>query len=551
MLSKVSCLILPLIGVQAGFGEGNVRMHITTKKYCNLGLVDANGNPAPCGVSLAEGTSGLTLPGMENGVHTTREDVIIAKDGQLSVQASPALPYTFLMSIKSPDHQVVKKLFNRQSSIVSIVEAAEDTLEEATIGGTLADGGWVPQESDDASLDKWILYAPRDMDPITGANYTAIYQAGLSPDAWILYTEKSNEKPNKLLAVNTFSNSRVFQESVFDKIESLKDDLTVAGAMQTVYDNYQIDGDRRLTAGDDMEAPHVDVDMIYAPFVSEKTRQFFSEDRDLDWMSERRLRSSEGFKGISYFTIEKGSAADKYFHATTHRALAKIRVHVKFEYPKGCVAAGGKQEKKYCICVSLDASVGPSFNPSITLGAKVNILDIHDATKDAHLSIGVTLKKDEGSILSLTIDAGGCALVFQYGQSEGVHLAISVCMTSKDPAKKRVDGGFEGEIAITVHFIVHVPYAGDVINWAINAKINCTAAPKDDLTAYGVIGTSVSAEVAYAAVSLDIKANTVDHAYNKWHFLSGVNFHAWAGVGKFKKHWDHRWQLFDVGPVII
>ncbi|EEQ97200.1 hypothetical protein Pmar_PMAR010409, partial [Perkinsus marinus ATCC 50983] len=308
---------------------------------------------------------------------------------------------------------------------------------------------------------------------------------------------ENNEKPKKLLTVNTLLNDRVFQESTFDKVESLEDSITVAEAVHALYSNYQIDGGRRLTGGNELDAPYVDGDMIDAPFVSEKTRQFFWDDRDMDWMSKRKLRSSEGFKGISYFTIEKGSAADKYFHA--HRTLAEI---VKFEYPNGCVAAGGKQEQKYCIFVSLDASL----DPSVTLKAGMSFIDIHDASKVAHLSIGVTLKKNEDSMLSLTIDAGGCAVVFQYGQPDGTHLKISVCMTSKDPAKKRPDGAIEGEVAITVNFMVHLPYVGDLIDWDVNAKVNCTAALKNDITAYGVIGTSASAKVAYAAVSLDITA---------------------------------------------
>ncbi|KAF4687959.1 hypothetical protein FOZ63_007627, partial [Perkinsus olseni] len=353
----------------AGLSKGNVRMHVTTKKYCNLGLVDASGKPAPCGISKGEETYGFTLPGMEDGVQTTIEDVVIAKDGQVSVQASPALPYTYLMSVNSPGYYGVEKLYNHQSFVVS-EEVPDDAAEASTLGETLADDGWIPQESDEASTNKWLLYGPQGVDPVTGANYTALYQTGVAPDAWILYTDETNENPRKLLAVNTFLNDQVFQESTFDEVESLGDDITVAEAVQAVYATYQVDGGRRLTSGDEFEAPHVDAEMIDAPFVSEKTRQFFSGEGDWDWMSKRKLRSSQGFKGISYFTIEKGSAADKYFQwKSSTRQLS------------GCVAAGGKQEQKYCIFVSVDASL----DPSLTLKAGMSFLDIHDATKSAHL----------------------------------------------------------------------------------------------------------------------------------------------------------------------
>ncbi|KAF4664932.1 hypothetical protein FOL47_004885 [Perkinsus chesapeaki] len=542
LYSKSLCLLLSLISIDAGLSKGNVRMHVTTKKFCNLGLVDANGNPAPCGTSQAEGTYGLTLPGMEDGVQTTKEDVIIAKDGQVSVQATPALPYTFLMSVNSPSYSGVEKLYNHQSFVVA--ESVPEVSEASTLGATLADDGWLEQVSDDVSLNKWLLYGPQGVDSTNGANYTALYQTGVIPDAWVLYTDRTNENPVKLIAVNTFLGERVFQETTFENVESLEDDATVSEAMQAVYSTYQVDGGRRLASeASALEAPHVDADMIDAPFVSEKTRLFFENDGDFDWMSKRRLRSSTGFKGISYFTIEKGSAADIYFHAAGQRALADL---VKFEYPKGCVAAAGKREQKYCLFVSADVSA----DPSITLQAGMTFIDIKDGAKSAHLALAVTLKKDK-SVVSLSIDAGGCAVVFQYGQTDSTHLAISVCMTSKDPAKKKADGTIEGEVAITVNFMVHINHIGDLIDWDINAKVNCTAAPNNDITAFGVIGTSASAKVAYASVSLDVKANTLEHAYNKWHFISGVDFHAWAGVWKFKKHWDYRWQLYEAGPVTI
>ncbi|EER01200.1 hypothetical protein Pmar_PMAR028854 [Perkinsus marinus ATCC 50983] len=48
-------------------------------------------------------TCGLTLPGMEDGSVTIREDMIVAKDGPIRVKAMPSRPYQFLMTVESPE----------------------------------------------------------------------------------------------------------------------------------------------------------------------------------------------------------------------------------------------------------------------------------------------------------------------------------------------------------------------------------------------------------------------------------------------------------------
>mmetsp|Transcript_11242 Transcript_11242/g.9551 ORF Transcript_11242/g.9551 Transcript_11242/m.9551 type:complete len:101 (-) Transcript_11242:7-309(-) len=53
----------------------------------------------------------------------------------------------------------------------------------------------IEQESGEASLNKWLLYGPQGVDSTNGANYTALYQTGVAPDAWVLYTDANNENP--------------------------------------------------------------------------------------------------------------------------------------------------------------------------------------------------------------------------------------------------------------------------------------------------------------------------------------------------------------------
>ncbi|KAF4649403.1 hypothetical protein FOL47_002118, partial [Perkinsus chesapeaki] len=123
--------------------------------------------------------------------------------------------------------------------------------------------------------------------------------------------------------------------------------------------------------------------------------------------------------------------------------------------------------------------------------------------------------------------AGGCATVWQYGGT--VSLSIVVCISGKASGKDLLqpDRSFAAEIEIKVTFNVNVPIKGSLIDWTITAKVGCTAAANNNITAYGSIGTSISLWVAGAGVSIDIKGNTMDHLPNKWQFFSGVNLDAW------------------------
>mmetsp|Transcript_17092 Transcript_17092/g.14541 ORF Transcript_17092/g.14541 Transcript_17092/m.14541 type:complete len:113 (+) Transcript_17092:131-469(+) len=105
------------------------------------------------------------------------------------------------------------------------------------------------------------------------------------------------------------------------------------------------------------------------------------------------------------------------------------------------------------------------------------------------------------------------------------------------------------EIEIKATFNVNVPVAGSIINWSIWAKIGCTAAANNNITAYAEIGTSVSLLIAGAGVSVDIKGNTMDHLPNKWQFFSGVNLNAWVNVLVYKNSWNWRWEIWHASPV--
>ncbi|KAF4651506.1 hypothetical protein FOL47_000355, partial [Perkinsus chesapeaki] len=182
-------------------------MKVTTKNYCNRDLVDADGNPAPCGISQSMETYGLTLPGMDDGTLTTREDIIIATDGQVSVKAMPNYPYQYFMTVNSAQFKRVEQLYDHQSLLLS--EAPDTFYADNVPSGTamgvagLIEQGWVYEETDyskGTAISKFSRKGPEGVDPIDGTNYTAIYQSGLMPDTWVLYFDESTQQPVKLLA---------------------------------------------------------------------------------------------------------------------------------------------------------------------------------------------------------------------------------------------------------------------------------------------------------------------------------------------------------------
>uniref|UniRef100_A0A7S3UQ73 Uncharacterized protein n=2 Tax=Oxyrrhis marina TaxID=2969 RepID=A0A7S3UQ73_OXYMA len=307
---------------------------------------------------------------------------------------------------------------------------------------------------------------------------------------------------------------------------------------------YNVDSSRLLASGD-MKAPFVDAAYLDFDYIPEQARSFFDVGEEYDWMPKRRsLRQGSAFKGIEYFTIEKGSAAESFFRADTMRELVQV---VNFEFPKSCKDEQGKQVEKYCLYVKVDASL----DISVTVEAGMTFVDVNNPDITAHMKLSVSLKKgDDGAVLDLNFEAGGCAVVFQLG--EGFSLSINVCITGKASGESLLQPDkrtFSGSVELKVSFNVNVPVAGSIIHWAITASLSVTAKPHNDITAYGSLGTDISLWIAGAGVSIDIKGNTIDNMANKWEFVSGVNFNAWVKILFWGKSWNHRWEIWHAGPV--
>ncbi|KAF4655841.1 hypothetical protein FOL47_009262 [Perkinsus chesapeaki] len=545
---SILLILTTLICYSLAFKAGNMRMHITTETICNKDVVDIHGNPAPCGKSMAMETYGLTLPGMEDGSITTREDMIVAKDGQVTVKAMPSRPYQFIMTVEGSETKRLVQFFKNQAVTISESQQEPESvrlLGAAKAPGSLAEDGWTHEGTttlDGATVHKYTKRGPQGVDPKTKANYTALYQTGMYPDHWTFYTDSNDDKPVKLIGMNSF-NVKTLQETDYANHEELDENMDVAQAEKEMHSTYQITSSRRLGEGD-ADAPPVNTDFLTATFIAEDERNYFEDAQDLDWMKAGRLRAgaSKAAAGVMYFDITKGSAADTFFHHEFNRRMVEV---VRFEFPKKCIDNQGKQAQKYCLFISTDVTT-----EKLTITAGMTFVAVNNDKASAHLTFSAEIQKSKGApILNLSVEAGGCATVWQYGGT--VSLSIVVCISGKASGKDLLqpDRSFAAEIEIKATFNVHVPYAGNIIDWAVTSQVRCTAAANNDITAYGSIGTSVSAKVAGADVSLDIKGNTMDHLSNKWQFFSGVNLNAWVNVWVYKHNWHWRWEIWHASPV--
>ncbi|KAF4746790.1 hypothetical protein FOZ62_004502, partial [Perkinsus olseni] len=322
--------LLAFIGDTLAFKPGNVRMHMSTRTICNKEVKDVHGNPAPCGKSMAMETYGLTLPGMEDGSVTTREDMIVAKDGHVRVKAMPSRPYQYLMTVESPQTKRLDQLFRNQAVTISESQQEPESvrlLGAAKAPGSLQEDGWTAEGTttlDGATVHKYTKRGPQGVDPSTKANYTALYQTGMYPDHWTFYTDSSDEKPVKLVGMNSF-NGKTLQETDYSNHEEIDAEMDVAQAEKEMHTTYQITSSRRLGEGDS-DVPPVNVDYITATFVAEDERTYFEDAEDVDWLKSRRLRRGlSGAKaGVMYFDIPKGSAADTFFHTEYNRRMVEL-----------------------------------------------------------------------------------------------------------------------------------------------------------------------------------------------------------------------------------
>ncbi|KAF4659943.1 hypothetical protein FOL47_007376 [Perkinsus chesapeaki] len=236
MLSTILFNVLLCNFGGSAFKMGNVRMQTTVTRYCNLDLVGHDGKPVSCHISNAMETMGLVLPGMDDGKSlTTRQDVFVTKESELTVEASPARPYEYTVMVQ-----------------------------------TEADASPGLQQV----VHKRVIAKLNGTDPQTGMNYTALAMTGLIPNSWTLYTDVNDNRIVKLLATNTLFNDKVFQETNVTHWEELPENMTVHGMFQLVYSTYDIKKHSENTPRRD---PVTEGILVDSEVTGEITRELFRD----------------------------------------------------------------------------------------------------------------------------------------------------------------------------------------------------------------------------------------------------------------------------------
>ncbi|KAF4681167.1 hypothetical protein FOZ60_012483 [Perkinsus olseni] len=533
-------IVCIIYAVHAEFTGRAAVFHATTTNLCNKDAKDAHGNPVPCGISRARETLGLPLPGMEDGSLTTREHMIIAKDGNVRVKAMPSRPYQYFMYTETLKNVKVHQLYNHQA--IALIDSTPEFEAQRLYGTGLSKDGWTDEGTtslDGKALHRWTKRGPQGLDKASGFNYTAVYQTCMYPDLWTFYTDSDDSAPVKLVGSNSFCN-KALQVTEYSNYRTLDETLTVEDSIKEVHTMYGI-GSRILSVGESQEVPKVCEDLLGAPYVCESEREFFGDGQEVDWMpSGRRMRgATESQDIIPYFDVAEGTAAYTFFHHQYERRLIQL---LKFEFPSNCNNTGGTTALNFCLFVAVDATMS-----TYTLKAGLTFVDVNDKNKQASLYVAVVIGKELGNrVLRLEAVAQGTATIWQVGEGASLSIDVTVAGKVSDDTAQQI---FKAEIQISVSFNVNLPVVGSVMDCTAYAKIDVTAAPNNDITAYGEIGRSISLLVFGVGAGVNIKGNTLDNQPNKWAFKSQIVFTAWVNVILWSNHWSWNVEFWNTKAV--
>ncbi|KAF4651973.1 hypothetical protein FOL47_011316 [Perkinsus chesapeaki] len=546
MLAATLQVVLLYVSGGYAFKMGNIRMQTRVTRYCHSDLVGADGKSVNCQISDSLETRGLVLPGMDDGQSlTTRQDIFLTKDGQLTVLASPGRPYEFIVMAHTTNDSHMIQLYNKTSFPIRLNNSRKQVqLKSLNYELTLDDHGWVHHglsDVDGEKLHKRVLAKLNGTDSETGMNYTALALTGLIPNSWILYTDENDTRVVKLLATNNLHNDTVFQETVVTHWEELHENMTANDSLEMVYSMYDIEK-HSSTVPSPREDPVPEAIFIDSEITGEISREFFMGVRNFDWISPKQLRGSNGTaRGIDYFKILPGTASYKFFHA---KAFYSANGATKFELPTGCTTNFIISKSPYCLYVNYNVN-----DTSLALDFFMGFQDVNQRHNNAHLNISVYYSS-EGSVLNFSFDGGGCAVVWQMGVSFA-NLNIAVCISGSGAGKSLLqpdNATYRGAASISVSFNIDVPIV-PTISATIEGGLKVQGAPHNDITASAYLKLSRSLLVVGADMWVEVVGNTVDHKINTWEFEAFFNLKVWVDILFWSDDWTWTWSLFKAGPV--
>ncbi|KAF4655302.1 hypothetical protein FOL47_009487 [Perkinsus chesapeaki] len=543
-ITIVLCIALLYTSGTSALKMGNVRMQTTFTRFCNPDLVGPDKKAVECHISSSMETMGMILPGMDDGKSlTTRQDIFLTKDGQLTVEASPGRPYEYVVMAHTTHGSRMIQLYNKTSFPARLNSSRNHgQLKGFNDELTLGDHGWVHHglvQLDGETLNKRVLAKLNGTDPETGMNYTALALTGLIPNSWTLYTNENDTRIVKLLATNTLHNNKLFSRMLVTHWEDLHDNTTTNDTLQLVYATYYVENHEEPPSTS-MEDPQPEAVFVDSAITEEVTRDFYGHTKDPDWMPPKQLRGFAGAApGIDYFKILPGTASYKYFQA---KALYRANSATKFEWPTECTTNFITSKSPYCLYVNYNNN-----DTSLTLDLFMAFQDLDQRQNSAHLNVSVAYSS-KGSVLNIFFYTAGCATVWEMGVSFA-NLNIAVCITGSGAGLLQPDNAtYRGEAKISVSFNIQVP-ALPAISAMIEAGFEAQGAPHNVVTASAYLKLSRSLVIVGSDMWVDVVGNTVNNKINNWRFKTFFNLRVWVWVLFWSVDWTWTWPIFNAGPV--
>ncbi|KAF4688535.1 hypothetical protein FOZ60_002647 [Perkinsus olseni] len=467
---------------------GSTRMQLVRKTYCTTGRreIGIRGSRVPCGISDQAGTEGLPLPGMDEGVLTSREDIILTNDGMVRVTALPNRPYKYLLTANSQGYSKFEEIFGGVATVINegIVDVNDDYEAQGNAfrhSANLTQFGFTERENaelDGAPVRVFEGFAANMPGGDVLSNFA---KEGLGPDVFTIYMdEKVEGKVLKMEARNSYAGNELHQEVRVTAYGDLDGDMSIEEAVNELHDTYASSAGTvaRGLAQNPFTKTAIDgqrlmPDVISGRYLPEEERLFYKAHEGrwgtLDWMKSgsrsRGLRSanvSSLFPPIKYFEIEQNSAAEEYFKSH-HQPRRLVTLH----FPKDCDLKKKPKDNIFCV----EASINRDGSKN-TIDVSGSLFDHY--SPDKRIAAGFKVVQENNEAVDFHISGGGSAVVFS---TDGeVHLEATANLAILDGGNPR---HFSGTVEIA---------CGYVLSGEVSLKASSTELLSATFGGVGVVG---------------------------------------------------------------
>ncbi|EER03291.1 hypothetical protein Pmar_PMAR000528 [Perkinsus marinus ATCC 50983] len=429
------------------------RRQLVRKTYCttlrrSLGI----GTTTPCGFSDQAETEGLVLPGMDDGVLTEREDIILTDDGMARVEALPNRPYKYVLTANSADYSRYEEIFGGVAMVIS--EGAVDGNTDYEAQGhayrhftDLVKSGFTSlgrADLDGTPAQVFVGYAAN----IPGGHVLdELAKEGLSADFFTMYMDENVDgKLLKMEARNSYMGNELYQEVLVTAYGELKDDMSLEEAVDELHATYASTVKYNMSLQNPFRSSAFHTHspaMVSSQYLPETERLSYSAYDErwtvLDWVkngrgtrSLRKSNASSIFQPIEYFGIEPNSAAEEYFKNQRHG-----RKLVDVAFPKACSLTEKPVNESFCIHAAINRD--GSKNNIDVIGSVFDYL----SPNTTRISAGLNVVQERNLAVDMHISGGGTISVYSVG--DNVRLDATATYQILDGGNPRY---FDGEVKI-------------------------------------------------------------------------------------------------------